>query len=41
MAAEVRTHWKNYVLQSALAALTLLIALWVLKLLGWRLRDLT
>jgi len=32
MVAEVRAHWKNYLLQSALAALTLLIALLVLKL---------
>jgi len=31
MANEFRRHWKNYVFQSLLAAVVLLIALWVLK----------
>jgi len=34
MVAELRLHWKNYVFQSALATLALLLALWVLKLEG-------
>lgn len=32
MAVEVRRHWKNYVFQSALATLTLLIALVLLRM---------
>ncbi len=31
MVIEFRLHWKNYILQSVLASLTLLIALWMLR----------
>jgi len=31
MVVEFRLHWKNYVLQSAMATLVLLLALWVMK----------
>ena len=31
MVAEFREHWKNYVFQSVLATLVLLLALWVMK----------
>lgn len=31
MVVEFRLHWKNYVFQSALATVVLLLALWVMK----------